>query len=123
MLTNPVFLAKELMEQIYRVHGVPQVVHADRGTSMTSKTVAALLADLEVTRSHSRQNLGHGSSGCGGKLLFAFGGFGAHPYEKLREAAVSGELADDISARRDLGQMGEGARRQAGDGAREQHRR
>src|ERR1700677_296515 len=32
----------------------PQVVHADRGTSMTSKTVAALLADLEVTRSHSR---------------------------------------------------------------------
>jgi transposase InsO family protein len=30
------------------------VVHADRGTSMTSKTVAALLSDLEVTRSHSR---------------------------------------------------------------------
>ncbi|WP_442971412.1 IS3 family transposase [Rhodococcus sp. EPR-157] len=47
-------LAKELMEQIFAVHGVPHVVHADRGTSMTSKTVAALLADLEVTRSHSR---------------------------------------------------------------------
>jgi putative transposase len=47
-------LAKELMEQIFTVHGVPQVVHADRGTSMTSKTVAALLADLGVTRSHSR---------------------------------------------------------------------
>jgi putative transposase len=47
-------LAKELMEQIFAVHGVPQVVHANRGTSMTSKTVAALLADLEVTRSHSR---------------------------------------------------------------------
>jgi len=30
------------------------VVHADRGTSMTSKTVAALLSDLEVTKSHSR---------------------------------------------------------------------
>ena len=43
-------LAKELMEQIFSVHGVPQVVHADRGTSMTSKTVATLLADLEVTR-------------------------------------------------------------------------
>jgi hypothetical protein len=42
------------MEQVFAVHGVPQVVHADRGTSMTSKTVAALLADLEVTRSHSR---------------------------------------------------------------------
>ncbi|WP_405485256.1 IS3 family transposase [Nocardia sp. NBC_00511] len=47
-------LAKELMLQIFAVHGIPQVVHADRGTSMTSKTVAALLADLEVTRSHSR---------------------------------------------------------------------
>ncbi|WP_247596308.1 MULTISPECIES: IS3 family transposase [unclassified Rhodococcus (in: high G+C Gram-positive bacteria)] len=47
-------LAKELMEQIFSIHGVPHVVHADRGTSMTSKTVATLLADLEVTRSHSR---------------------------------------------------------------------
>jgi transposase InsO family protein len=47
-------LARELMEQIFTVHGVPQVVHADRRTSMTSKTVATLLADLEVTRSHSR---------------------------------------------------------------------
>jgi putative transposase len=36
------------------IHGTPQVVHADRGTSMTSKTVAALLSDLEVTKSHSR---------------------------------------------------------------------
>ncbi|MEV7099469.1 IS3 family transposase [Amycolatopsis sp. NPDC051045] len=47
-------LAQELMEQVFAVHGVPQVVHADRGTSMTSKTVATLLADLDVTRSHSR---------------------------------------------------------------------
>jgi putative transposase len=47
-------LAKELMEQVFTVHGAPQIMHADRGTSMTSKTVAALLADLEVTRSHSR---------------------------------------------------------------------
>jgi len=47
-------LAKELMQQIFKTHGVPLVVHSDRGTSMTSKTVAALLADLEVTRSLSR---------------------------------------------------------------------
>jgi putative transposase len=47
-------LARELMEQIFTVHGAPRVVHADRGTSMTSKTVATLLADLGVTRSHSR---------------------------------------------------------------------
>jgi transposase InsO family protein len=31
-----------------------RVVHADRGTSMTSKPVALLLADLGVLRSHSR---------------------------------------------------------------------
>lgn len=47
-------LAKELMEHIFNVHGIPQVVHADRGASMTSNTVATLCADLEVTRSHSR---------------------------------------------------------------------
>jgi len=47
-------LAAEMMQRIFAIHGVPQVVHADRGTSMTSKTVAELLSDLEVTRSHSR---------------------------------------------------------------------
>jgi len=30
-------------------------VHADRGTSMTSKAVALLLADLGITRTHSRR--------------------------------------------------------------------
>src|SRR5680860_1364749 len=47
-------LAEEMMKEVFGVHGIPQVVHADRGTSMTSKTVATLLADLQVTRSHSR---------------------------------------------------------------------
>lgn len=47
-------LAVEMMKEIFGIHGTPQVVHADRGTSMTSKTVAALLSDLEVTKSHSR---------------------------------------------------------------------
>ena len=47
-------LAVEFMTEIFAVHGIPDVVHADRGTSMTSKPVATLLADLEVTRSHSR---------------------------------------------------------------------
>ncbi len=50
-------LAEEMMKEIFGVHGIPQVVHADRGTSMTSKTVAALLADLNVTRSHSRPHV------------------------------------------------------------------
>lgn len=33
---------------------MPATVHADRGTSMTSKPVSVLLADLDITRSHSR---------------------------------------------------------------------
>jgi len=32
----------------------PHTVHADRGTSMTSKPVSALLSDLGITRTHSR---------------------------------------------------------------------
>nr|WP_271210317.1 DDE-type integrase/transposase/recombinase [Rhodococcus wratislaviensis]GLK35489.1 hypothetical protein GCM10017611_23430 [Rhodococcus wratislaviensis] len=47
-------LAAEMMTETFAVHGIPNVVHADRGTSMTSKTVATPLADLEATRSHSR---------------------------------------------------------------------
>jgi len=50
-------LAEELMKEIFGVHGIPVVVHADRGTSMTSKSVATLLADLGVTRSHSRPSV------------------------------------------------------------------
>ena len=42
-------LAAEMMAETFGIHGTPQVVHGDRGTSMTSKTVAALLSDLEVT--------------------------------------------------------------------------
>lgn len=48
-------LAKAFIEQTIAVAGVvPRVVHADRGTSMTSKPVALLLADLGVVRSHAR---------------------------------------------------------------------
>lgn len=47
-------LAEEMMKEIFGIHGIPQVVHADRGTAMTSKSVAQLLEDLQVTRSHSR---------------------------------------------------------------------
>lgn len=41
-------LAKAFMEQIFAFDQMPKVVHADRGTSMTSKPVAVLLADLDV---------------------------------------------------------------------------
>ena len=47
-------LAESMMREVFDTHGVPHVIHADRGTSMTSKSVADLLEDLDVTRSHSR---------------------------------------------------------------------
>ena len=50
-------LAKKLIEQSSEKQGIEQdqlIIHADRGPSMTSKPVALLLADLGVTKSHSR---------------------------------------------------------------------
>jgi putative transposase len=51
-------LAKDFIaEAIERNGTAPHTVHADRGTSMTSKPVSALLTDLGVTRSHSRPHV------------------------------------------------------------------
>jgi putative transposase len=47
-------IAKTMIEDAMTIHGIPAAVHADRGTSMTSKPVAQLLLDLGVDRSHSR---------------------------------------------------------------------
>ncbi len=48
-------LAKDFISEAIRINGTaPHTVHADRGTSMTSKPVSALLVDLGITRSHSR---------------------------------------------------------------------
>jgi putative transposase len=50
-------LAERLIAETIRKHHVVAdqlTIHADRGTSMASKTVALLLADLGVTKSHSR---------------------------------------------------------------------
>lgn len=49
--------AAELIDSAVRVHGAPASLHADRGTSMTSKPVAQLLVDLGVARSHSRPHV------------------------------------------------------------------
>lgn len=49
--------ATNMLEQAIRTHGRPGSVHADRGTSMTSKPVAQLLVDLGVARSHSRPHV------------------------------------------------------------------
>jgi putative transposase len=50
-------IAKELIASAAQVHGAPGSLHADRGTSMTSKPVAQLLVDLGVARSHSRPHV------------------------------------------------------------------
>jgi putative transposase len=50
-------LAEELIADAIYEHDVPAhqlTLHADRGSSMTSKTVAQLLTDLGVAQSHSR---------------------------------------------------------------------
>lgn len=50
-------LAKQFIEEAIRKHEVPAGqlnIHADRGRVMTSKPVAFLMADLGVTRTHSR---------------------------------------------------------------------
>jgi len=53
-------LAKEFIEAVYLEQGIKKntlTLHADRGTSMTSKPVAQLLIDLGVDRSHSRPHV------------------------------------------------------------------
>ena len=50
--------AQELIRETIERNGiVPETVHADRGTSMTSKKVSQLLINLGVTRSHPRSKV------------------------------------------------------------------
>ncbi len=53
-------LAERLMAETIAKQGIPSgqlTLHADRGASMTSKPVAFLLADLGVTKTHSRPHV------------------------------------------------------------------
>ena len=53
-------LAEMLIADTFAKHGVAPgslTLHADRGSSMRSKQVAALLVDLEVTKTHSRPHV------------------------------------------------------------------
>jgi len=53
-------IAKDLIADAIARHGAEPAkltLHADRGTSMTSKTVAKFLEDLGVTRTHSRPHV------------------------------------------------------------------
>ena len=53
-------LAKQLIEETCRTQNILRnalTLHADRGSSMISKSVAFLLADLGVTKTHSRPHV------------------------------------------------------------------
>jgi putative transposase len=53
-------LARKLIDETMKKQSIQPgqlVIHADRGSSMTSKPVAFLLADLGVTKSHSRPSV------------------------------------------------------------------
>jgi putative transposase len=53
-------LARKLIDETIKKQSIQPgqlVIHADRGSSMTSKPVAFLLADLGVTKSHSRPSV------------------------------------------------------------------
>ena len=52
-------LAKEFINNAVALNGgvPPRTIHSDNGTSMTSKTVAALLSDLHIDRSLSRPHV------------------------------------------------------------------
>ena len=52
-------LASAFMRHAIAANGstMPRYIHADNGTSMTSKNVATLLSDLNITRSHSRPHV------------------------------------------------------------------
>ena len=53
-------LAEELIAQTCRNQNIEPgelTIHADRGSAMTSKTVAFLLADMGVTKTHSRPHV------------------------------------------------------------------
>jgi putative transposase len=58
-LTETGELAGEFIEHAIIANGGarPGYIHADNGTSMTSKTVADLLTDLKITKSHSRPHV------------------------------------------------------------------
>ena len=53
-------LAKQFIGETLQKHNIPEgqlTVHADRGAAMTSKSVALLLSDLGVVKTHSRPHV------------------------------------------------------------------
>ncbi len=79
-------LAKDLITDALTRHQIPPrtlTIHADRGTSMTSKPVSQLLIDLGVVRSHGRPHVSNDNpySEAAFKRPGQRRGFGDHPRE------------------------------------------
>jgi putative transposase len=89
--TESGILAVEMMKEIFGIHGIPQIVYADRGTSMTSKTVAALLSDLEVTRSHARPRVSNDNPYS--EALFKTLKYGPEFPERFESSTTPGHLS------------------------------
>ena len=78
-------IATDMLEQAMGTHGVPDAVHADRGTSMTSRPVAQLLVDLGVARSHSRPHVSNDNP------------YGEAAFKTLKYAPVFPELFGSLA--------------------------
>ncbi len=86
--TETAELATEFIDDVIRTHGKPKAVHADRGTSMTSKSVAQLLVDLDVARSHSRPHVSNDNP------------FSEAAFKTLKYCPAFPDQFDDIDAAR-----------------------
>ena len=89
--TETAELATELIDDVIRTYGKPHAVHADRGTSMTSKSVAQLLIDLDVARSHSRPHVSNDNP------------FSEAAFKTLKYCPAFPDHFDDIEAARAFG--------------------
>ena len=83
-------------------------IHADRGTSMTSKPVAVLLAELGVTRTHSRPHVSKVKLGVAADVGWKwFKGIGRR-VEHLREPAKKGLVDEALILRLQSGRLAGG---------------
>jgi putative transposase len=89
--TETAELATEFIDDVIRTYGKPRAVHADRGTSMTSKSVAQLLVDLDVARSHSRPHVSNDNP------------FSEAAFKTLKYCPAFPDHFDDIEAARAFG--------------------
>ena len=91
-------LAQRLSAETYAMQGIGPgqlFLHADRGTAMTSKPMALLMADLGGTRSHSRPQISNDNP-------FSEAQFKTLKYRRTSRNASAASRTPASSARRSL---------------------